>query len=337
LHSNATLEHPGARIPNLNNEAALNVDQSAMKTLRYNVGGRAAKPTRVPRQDLANGLTLPSFIVVGPPRTGTTWLHEVLSAHTNLPGPTKETRFFDLHFDRGLNWYLDHFPQKHEERPLGEVAPTYFGSSHARDRIAETLPDAKLIFIFRHPLQRLVSLYRMKRAYGMLDWSLEEALERDPEMLNSSRYATNLRRWQSQFPVNQISINYYEDLSSDPQALINRITGFLEIPRFELQKSQLGQVYSSARMTAPRSYSATRTATAMAEWCKARKLDHVVAGVRNSTLIKLFLGGGAEFPEIPAPTMRKIWALLQGEVEALEEIVGRDLSHWKAPPVPGDI
>ena len=64
----------------------------------------------------------------------------------------------------------------------------------------------------------------------------------------------------------------------------------------------------------------------------AQRQNHVVAGVRSSSLIKLFLGGGAQFPEIPAPTMRKIWALLQDEVEALEEIVGRDLSHWKMPP-----
>jgi hypothetical protein len=311
----------------------LKADGNALESLRYDADGAATRPTLVPRRQLAkDGLILPSFIVVGPPRTGTTWLHEVLTEHTNLPGPTKETRFFDLHFDRGLSWYLDHFPRAHEGHPRGEVAPTYFGSSHARDRIAETLPDAKLIFIFRHPLQRLVSLYRMKRAYGMVAWSLEEALERDPEMLNSSQYATHLRKWQNQFPADQISINFYEDLSKNPQALIDRITGFLEIPRFELQESQLGQVYSSTRMTEPRNYSATRAANAMANWCKARKLDHVVAGIRNSNLIKLFLGGGAQFPEIPAPTMRKIWALLQDEVEALEEIVGRDLSHWKMPP-----
>jgi hypothetical protein len=260
-------------------------------------------------------------------------VHEVLSKHTNLPGPTKETRFFDLHFERGLRWYLDHFSGELEGCPFGEVAPTYFGSSQARDRIAATLPDAKLIFIFRHPVQRLVSLYRLKRAYGMVAWSLDEALERDPEMVNSSQYATNLRKWQSQFPADRLSINLYEDLSSDPQAFIDGLTGFLEIPRFQLQESQLGQVYSSARMTAPRNYSATRAATVMAEWCKARKLDNVVAGVRNSHLIRLFLGGGAPFPEIPVQTMRKIWALLLSEIEELEQIVGRDLSHWKMPPV----
>jgi hypothetical protein len=304
-----------------------------LKPLRNNPDGTSTRPRLVRRRPVAKGnYVLPSFIAVGPPRTGTTWLHEVLTEHTNLPGPTKETRFFDLHFDRGLRWYLDHFAGEHEGRPFGEIAPTYFGSSHARDRIAKTLPHAKLIFIFRHPIHRLVSLYRMKRAHGMVEWSLEEALERDPEMVNSSQYATNLRKWQNQFPADQISINLYDDLSSDPQALIDHITGFLEIPRFALKESQLKKVYSSTRMTQPRNYFATRAATAMAEWCKARKLDHVVAGIRNSHLINLFLGGGAQFPEVHPHSMRKIWALLQDEVEALEEILGRDLSHWKTPP-----
>jgi LPS sulfotransferase NodH len=297
-------------------------------------GATAGKPER-PRS-VGNGnsptLRLPSFIVVGPPRTGTSWLHEVLSEHTNLPDPAKETRFFDIHFDRGLHWYLDHFTIAHEGRPLGEVAPTYFRSVQARDRIAETLPGVKLVFIFRHPVQRLVSLYRLKRAYGRVSWNLEEALERDPELVESSLYATNLRKWQSKFRQEQLSINLYEDLSSNPQAFVDRLADFLGIPRFQLRKSQLGQVYSTAKMTEPRSFLATRAATAMADWCKARRLDNIVAGVKNSHLSRLFLGGGAPFPEIPIETLRKVRTQMLCEIEGLEEILGRDLSHWKTPP-----
>jgi hypothetical protein len=276
---------------------------------------------------------LPSFIVVGPPRTGTTWIHEVLHRHATLPGPTKETRFFDLHFARGLKWYLSHFRKANEGRPLGEVAPTYFGSAQARERIAQTIPDVKLVFIFRNPVQRLVSLYRLKRAYGMHEWTLDEALERDPEMVESSLYATNLRKWQGAFPSEQLLINLFDDLSSNPQAFVDRLTSFLKVPHFQLAEKQLKQVYSSTKMTEPKSYLATRAATAMADWCKARKLDGIVAGVRDSSLIRLFLGGGAPFPEIPAETMHKLWLSSLGETEELEALLNRDLTHWKKPPL----
>jgi hypothetical protein len=294
------------------------------------IGDVASPAIPLHRRD-GRAMQLPSFIIVGPPRTGTSWLHEVLNEHANLPKPTKETRFFDLHFARGLKWYLGHFSNANQGCPLGEVAPTYFVSGQARDRIAATIPHVKLVFIFRNPAQRLVSLYRLKRAYGMHDWTLEEALVRDPEMVESSLYATNLRKWQDAFPSQQLMVNLFDDLSCDPQAFLDRLTIFLNIPRFELAERQLQQVYSSTQMTKPKSHLATRIATLMADWCKARKLDSIVAGVRESSLIRLFLGGGAPFPEIPPATMHMLRASSLRETEELEELIGRDLSHWKRP------
>jgi hypothetical protein len=165
----------------------------------------------------------------------------------------------------------------------------------------------------------------------MLACSLEEALERDPELITSNEYATHLRRWQQNFPNEQLYINLHEDLSGNPQAFIDHLSDFLGIARFNLDKSQLGQIHSSTQMTEPRSYLATRVALATADWCKARKLDKIVANVRDSHLMRLFLGGGAPLPDIPIQTMRKIWELSLHEIEGLEKILGRDLSHWKAP------
>src|SRR6476660_7240250 len=86
---------------------------------------------------------LPTFFVVGPPRTGTSWLHTVLSQCTWLSHPTKETRFFDINFDRGLDWYAAHYKRAMGERVVGEIAPTYFASPSARERIARLIPKAK--------------------------------------------------------------------------------------------------------------------------------------------------------------------------------------------------
>ena len=275
---------------------------------------------------------LPRFLIVGPPRTGTSWLHTVLSKHANLPNPTKETRFFDLHFDKGLRWYLSHYPKPVDERPRGEIAPTYFGSAVARERIAELIPEAKLVFIFRNPVDRLISLYRLKRAYGMHDWTLEEALAHDPEMIESSQYATNLRLWQASFPRKQLSVNLFDDLNSDPQGFIDRLTAFLGIGSFRLDQSQLGQVFSTTKMTEPRSYVATRAATMVADWCKARRMDRIVASVRESSLLRLFSGGGAPFPQVPEAMLHKIWMSTLTQTEELETILDRDLSHWKRFP-----
>lgn len=271
----------------------------------------------------------PSFIVVGPPRTGTSWLHKVLETHATLPSPSKETRFFDLHFHRGFDWYGWHFPRNHRG-PIGEIAPTYFASPEARQRIAETLPEAKIVFIFRNPVERAVSLYRLKLAYGMYRWSFPEALRNDPELISSGLYWSNLSEWRESFPDKQLLIMIYDDLARDPQEFVSRVASFIGLKELKLNQAQLRRVFSTERMTRPRSYLATRTATAFADWCKSRRLDHLVASVRESALIKLFLGGGESLPQLPPETLEGLAELFRPEVEALESYLGRNLEHWKS-------
>ncbi len=273
-------------------------------------------------------IELPQFIVVGPPRTGTTWVHKVLGPHTRLPVPTKETRFFDLYFSKGIDWYSSHFPDD-GNGPMGEVAPTYFVSAEARERIAQTIPDAKLIFMFRNPVQRVVSLYRMKFAYGMIPWTFEDALEKDSELIDSGMYHTHLAEWRRMFSDEQMLFTVYDDLSNNPQQFINSITEFIGVPTIILDESMRTPVYSSDRMTKPRSYLATKTATVVADWCKARNLDHLVNSVRNSRFIDLFLGGGDPLPEMPPLALKQLSEKFLPEVEGIETVLGRRLETWK--------
>jgi len=271
----------------------------------------------------------PSFVVVGPPRTGTSWLSKVLAPYATLPSPSKETRFFDLHFHRGLDWYTWHFP-RHRTGPMGEIAPTYFASAEARRRIAQTIPAARIVFIFRHPLERAVSLYRLKLAYGMFRCSFAEALQRDPELIDSGLYGSQLAGWREHFPDEQLLVTIYDDLVSDPQAFANRIAAFIGLPAITVSQLLLKRVYSSERMTQPRSYLATRTATALANWCKSRRLDHLVATIRESALINLFLGGGKSLPSVCPATLNELAKIFRPEVEVLEAQLGRKLENWKS-------
>ena len=274
----------------------------------------------------------PSFIVVGPPRTGTSWLHKVLEPYATLPSPSKETRFFDLHYHRGPAWYDWHFP-RHRRGPMGEIAPTYFASVEPRARIAETLPRAKIIFIFRNPVERAVSLYRLKCAYGMFRWSFDEALRKDTELIDSGLYWSHLSGWQKCFPAEQLLVTFYDDLVSDPQAFVNRIAAFIGLPPITVPPSQLHRVYSSEPMTRPRSYLATRAATSFANWCKSRHLDHLVASVRESALLNLFLGGGESLPSVSPSTLADLAGIFRPEVEALESQLGRNLEFWKSAAI----
>lgn len=213
---------------------------------------------------------------------------------------------------------------------MGEVAPSYFGSSDARTRIARLIPRARLIFVFRHPLQRLLSLYRLKRACGKCPGDLDRALAQDPELVESSLYATHLRKWQACFPPGQISIHLYEDMRSHPQGFVDRICDFLDIPRFRLREAQIRQVFSSVQLTEPRSHVVPQAGTALLEWMKAPTTDTGLSKTASPNLTRLLLGNDA-VPDIPESTLRRIWMQVQAEIEGLEKILGRDLSYWKPP------
>jgi len=102
----------------------------------------------------ARELRLPDFVGVGPGRTGTTWLHEVLKGHVNLPAGIKETDFFTTNYNKGIEWYADHFRDADRIRPTGEINP-YFGFPEAAERIAIHIPRCKIICTFRNPVERI--------------------------------------------------------------------------------------------------------------------------------------------------------------------------------------
>jgi hypothetical protein len=276
---------------------------------------------------------LPTFFVVGPPRTGTTWLHEVLKNRVNLPG-IKETRFFDFNFHYGMAWYRAQFQtaMSMSGLPIGEIAPTYFVSSPARKRIAEFVPAAKIVCVFRNPVERLLSLYRLKIAYGMIPWNFDQALIHDPELMESGRYATNLKAWRLAFGEDQVLATFYDDLRDEPQSFMDQVVDFIGVRRFQLTSSQRGFVNASESMTHPRNYHRTRRANIAADWFKARRLGRLVARVKKSPLCKLFLGGGSPFTELSSEASVQMCEVFRPEVEELEIMSNRDLSAWKNHP-----
>ena len=132
----------------------------------------------------------PSFIIVGAQRAGTTTLYRVLSEHPAVVRPTanKGTGFFDVRYERGLRWYLGHFPLRWLARHRhGPGAATFESSGYylfhplAASRIARDLPEAKVVVMVRDPVERAYSAHRHEQARGFESEPFEVALELEPE------------------------------------------------------------------------------------------------------------------------------------------------------------
>lgn len=163
---------------------------------------------------------LPDGLVIGPMRSGTTWVYRYLGhrGDVGLPEAVKETFFFDEYWPRGLDWYRRRFPDGGAGQYAArlEVAPSYFHHPAAPERIRQALGPVPLVVTLRDPVERAWSHYIHYRRYGYTRAPLQEAAEAFPEILEASRYRTCLRRWQAAFPGSCLHILDFDTLASAP-------------------------------------------------------------------------------------------------------------------------
>ncbi|MBY0231924.1 MAG: sulfotransferase domain-containing protein, partial [Gemmataceae bacterium] len=194
----------------------------------------------VPRRKLA---LLPDFLVVSPPKTGTTWLADNLRCHPGVFVPaSKEVRYFSTFGDwAGLEWYLDHFAGA-GGRLKGEASPSYALLPPERIRLLRDLvPDVKLVFLVREPVGRAWSHARHTFRYCEAGFagrtlSLEEMAEEDwlagfrhPWLAANDDCLGQLERWLGVFPREQVFLGFFEDLVRRPEGLLRDVFAFLGV------------------------------------------------------------------------------------------------------------
>ena len=225
---------------------------------------------------------LPDFLIIGTERGGTSSLFKYLSRHPHVaPSLRKETEFFNRHFDRGVDWYRSHF-QLQERKRLAEATgrqslafeatPMYLQDPRVAARVAELLPDSRLIVLLRNPVARALSGWKHMTELGFETLSFEEAIDAEesrtaPELermlseplyfsrayhrfgyIDRGKYAEQLERWFEVFPRDRVLILESERFYRDTADVFGEITDFLDLPKWEPDEFRM---YSSATSTDP--------------------------------------------------------------------------------------
>lgn len=164
----------------------------------------------------------PHFVIGGAARSGTTSLYRWLAGHPDVfMAEGKEIRFFDQHYARGWEWYMSQLPDSAHTRALvGEASPRYLSHPYAAARIAKDLPDIKVIFLLRDPVERAYSDYWMDRARGRGPAAFEEAIEHPDyaeRYLGTGHYADHIARFHETLSESQVAVVFFDDLVNDPQ------------------------------------------------------------------------------------------------------------------------
>lgn len=276
-------------------------------------------------------MCVPTFIVLGPGRSGTSWIYEALAAHPEVftAKGTKETLFFDFNYERGEEWYLSFFKGCRGKKAVGEVSNNYIYHREIPERIKRLAPDCTLICCFRNPIDRLISAYYYRLRKGQVYKDLEDAISKDPKMISDNFYATQLSWYYGHFDRRQIKVFFYDDLCGDPAAFVRNLYTAIGVSADFVPNVLHTRINPAARVAHPLIGKLTGITAALLRKLRLHKL---LDTLKRSKLVRSIVlrenKGEGNTAALPEYLRSDLLEKFRPEIEKLSEMTGRDLSNW---------
>ena len=177
---------------------------------------------------------LPNFIIIGGLKCGTTSIHHYLGLHPQIQmSKPKELNFFveELNWDLGLDWYASRFDDRFKVR--GESSPHYTNLPRyegVAERIHTHCPDARLLYMVRDPIKRILSHWVHASGAGYETRDMAAVLsDPDTQYVNRSKYWMQLQPYLELFDRGQIEIITQEELQAERDATMRKAYSFLGV------------------------------------------------------------------------------------------------------------
>lgn len=269
---------------------------------------------------------LPTFVVIGAMKTGTSSLASYLRAHPEVFMTTpKEPGFFSLRWDHGLEWYEELFTEAGGAPARGEASTNYTKAPSLPGvpaRMASVIPDARLVYVVRDPLPRVRSHYIHNCAHRGERRPVDVAVREDPDYLDFSRYGYQLQLFLEHYRRDQILVVSSERLRSHRRDVLREVFDFVGVdPHAEIEnvdeelnrgrdKRRTPVWIEEARVWANRLHIAQRFPLSWREraW-KATQVGRISARMSE-------------------PTKQWVLGELRSDLEAFYEIAGGDFPRW---------
>ncbi|MBN1673868.1 MAG: sulfotransferase [Kiritimatiellae bacterium] len=299
-------------------------------------------------------MTLPNFLLVGAPKSGSTSLYEHLASHPDVyMCPIKEPCFFNdgmPEIARTVSEYEALFAGRRNERAVGEASTSYLADPAAAERIKKCLPEAKIVALLRNPADRAYSTWtNMFYTLGFEKLSFEEALREEENRIRTldlpadipfyyghffyfqiGLYARHLKRYLDLFGRARVSVHIFEEFVKAPAATCRALFSFLDVDDSflpDFQKHNPAAVSRSSglhrRLLRP-SPVLMKAYNRLPMWVKLP----VYKAFRALYWANL---KPQPRPPVDAGIRAELLERYRSDIAELEELLGRDLSVWRAP------
>lgn len=298
-------------------------------------------------------MVMPSFLIIGAAKAGTTALHEALAQHPQVfMSPTKEPNFFALEGDplayaagsvqrvylshcvTDIDTYRNQFLAVAEQKAIGEASPIYLYDCAAPSRIQHYIPDVKLIAILRDPIERAYSnfLHHIRdqletttdflQAIHLEEQRISEQWWWGFHYIRSGFYYEQLKRYVERFDADQIQIYLYEDLLRNRSATLQDIFQFVGVdPTFTPDMSVRQNVTGVPKSRFMHQFLSQKNPikTIFKPLLPAKFRQRFVANLKNQNLAK---------PALSAEVRQQLLPLFHDDISKLQDLIQRDLSTW---------
>jgi hypothetical protein len=277
---------------------------------------------------------LPNLFIVGAMKSATTSLHNYLAMHPEIfmsKYPWKEPGYFvrELNWEKGLAWYQSLFAEASNEKFLGESttdytkAPNYSG---VPERIHALCPDAKIIYIMRDPIERAISQYWWEVQYSAEGRGMRQAIINNDWIMSASDYAVQIRPYFDVFGAENVFTLTMETLQASPEATLKELLVWLGVNSdYQLANEYKAYNRSAAQVNRVIGSSLFAHLKGTPVW---QLLKMILSANLRSRLKSLLSKPVEKNKDQREETIRLLRPIMQPQVQALSELLGRDFPEW---------
>jgi hypothetical protein len=279
---------------------------------------------------------LPNLIIIGAQKCGTSALHHYLGLHPQIfMSAEKELNFFveGKNWEKGRAWYESMFTG--EARIYGEASPEYTNYpafKRVPERMHALVPDAKLIYMVRHPVERIVSQYMHNRWSGVETRSISEAVRGSDGIpmeatryVRRSKYYMQVEQYLQYFPRTHLLILTQEDLFQRREQVLREVFRFLGVDDSYESAAFSELVHESSDKSAK-----NRIGLALAKGPQLGILRRLPTVVRRPAeqIVQSVVTSKVKRPTLDDDARRQLLAILQEDIDKFRALTGRPFEDW---------
>jgi hypothetical protein len=230
-------------------------------------------------------------------------------------------------WQNGEAWYRSLFADATSSPARGEASTTYTKWPEypgVPERIAALLPDVKLLYLVRDPIERMRSHYQHEFIRRAERRPIDQAFVEDPQYLNASRYSTQIAQYLEYFAPSQLMVLTTDQLRDDRAATLSRVYRFIGVAVDVVPENIDKVVFASTERRVHRMEFTQRTLNQLRETRLVKILPRSVRSAGKNVLTT----PPTEKPWPSQETVAMLREELRGEMEGLRPFLGEDFDGW---------